>query len=74
MGYAIRTDTYRYVEWYAWNKETKSREKLLARELFDHQTDPGENLNLANSTVHEPTMEDLSRQLNRGWRYAKPEK
>jgi iduronate 2-sulfatase len=58
----------------AWNKETKSREELLARELFDHQTDPGENQNLANNTVQKSTIEDLSRQLNQGWRYAKPKK
>ncbi|MCK5794678.1 MAG: DUF4976 domain-containing protein [Anaerolineales bacterium] len=72
MGYAIRTDNYRYVEWYAWNKETKSRGELLARELFDHQSDPHENQNLAHNTTQKSTMEQLSRQLNQGWRFTKP--
>jgi len=72
MGYAIRTDNHRYVEWYEWNKETKSKGKLLARELFDHQSDPLENQNLANKSEQKSTVEKLSRQLNQGWRFAKP--
>jgi arylsulfatase A-like enzyme len=72
MGYAIRTDQYRYVEWYMWDKEKKTKGELLASELFDHATDPEENLNLINESSYEQTIDSLSRQLKLGWRYAKP--
>ncbi len=73
MGYAIRTDRYRYVEWYSWNKEMKTQGELLASELFDHETDPEENRNLANEPSHAKTLEALSKQLKMGWRSALPE-
>jgi iduronate 2-sulfatase len=46
MGYAVRTNQYRYVEWFEW-KEDK-RGAFLDRELFDHFKDPKENVNIAN--------------------------
>ena len=46
MGYAVRTNQYRYVEWFEW-KEDK-RGAFLDRELFDHFKDPKENVNKAN--------------------------
>lgn len=73
MGYAIRTDRYRYVEWYSWDKEAKKRGKLLDTELFDHVSDPGENQNLAKNQAYVQTLEELSNKLNKGWRYALPE-
>ena len=72
MGYAIRTDRYRYVEWYSWIKEENKAEALLCRELFDHQTDPQENINLAADPEFKEIAETLSQQLNKGWRYSKP--
>lgn len=73
MGYAIRTDRYRYVEWYGWNKEQKCRGALMHRELFDHLSDPQENTNLAAFPGHEELVRDLSVQLAKGWRHAGPE-
>ncbi len=73
MGYAIRTDQYRFVEWYAWDKELKKPGILLASELFDHETDPDENMNLANDSSYEQIKDALSLQLKQGWRYALPE-
>jgi len=73
MGYTMRTDRYRYVEWYAWDKELKARGDLLDRELFDHASDPDENLNLAQDSSYTQTIKDLSKQLNQGWKYALPE-
>ena len=35
MGYSMRTNRYRYTEWREFQKG-----KILARELYDHQTDP----------------------------------
>ena len=72
MGYAIRTDQYRYVEWYNWNKEEKKADILLCRELFDHIADPQENINIAENPKYIDLVESLSLQLKKGWRYAKP--
>ncbi|MBK8518034.1 MAG: sulfatase [Saprospiraceae bacterium] len=46
MGYAVRTERYRYVEWYAWNDNMKG--DFLDSELFDHSADPQENKNVQN--------------------------
>ena len=72
MGYTIRTDQYRYVEWYLWNKEEQVRGELIGKELFDHFIDPQENKNLAMETAHVETVELLSAQLKAGWRKSKP--
>ena len=71
MGYAMRTDKYRYVEWYDWNKDD-TRGNLLSKELFDHDTDPQENLNLANQARYQAIVDSLSQQLAAGWRKAVP--
>jgi iduronate 2-sulfatase len=72
MGYTVRTDQYRYVEWYSWIREANTRGDYLGRELYDHYTDPLENKNLADETGHKKTVEILSKKLNMGWRYSKP--
>ncbi len=73
MGYAIRTDRYRYVEWYMWNKEEKKAGKLLLNELFDHQIDPQENVNIASHPENRDLVEALSQELEKGWKYSRPE-
>ncbi len=72
MGYAIRTDRYRYVEWYNWLGEQKTKGDFLRAELYDHQTDAQENKNLAEDSEYKNIVELLSKQLNEGWRYSKP--
>ena len=67
MGYAVRTENYRYVEWYNWNKVTNSKGKLLARELFDHQNDPGENINIANDTTNSAVVSKMHEVLGKGF-------
>jgi arylsulfatase A-like enzyme len=74
MGYAIRTERYRYVEWYNWLKDEKKKGDFICRELFDHKTDPQENVNLANEPEFKETVELISQQLKKGWRYSKPKK
>jgi iduronate 2-sulfatase len=66
MGYTIRTDRYRYVEWYTWVDDQKG--ELLARELFDHNADPQENVNIADAVGSEKTVAELSAQMKKGWR------
>lgn len=63
MGYAIRTDRFRYVEWYEWKND--SRGKLLANELFDHQIDPKENQNRADENPYKSHRQQLSVLLRR---------
>ncbi|MFT5467316.1 MAG: iduronate 2-sulfatase [Verrucomicrobiales bacterium] len=56
MGYAMRTDRYRYVEWI--DRETR---KPIAHELYDHETDPSEAKNIA--ADHQQLLTVLSSQL-----------
>jgi iduronate 2-sulfatase len=72
MGYTIRTNQYRYVEWYLWNKDDQARGELIGRELFDHFIDPQENKNLALEAEYSKTVELLSQQLESGWKNSKP--
>ncbi len=58
MGYAMRTDQYRYVEWL----DTKSGE-IAARELYDHQVDPEENENIADRPDRAKLLAELNAQL-----------
>jgi len=69
-GYAIKTDRFRYVEW----THVKTRD-ILARELYDHETDPAENINLASLAEHQTLVQSLSRMLNHGegWRTLRPQ-
>ena len=67
MGYAVRTDRYRYVEWRQW--DTK---KIVARELYDHRSDAKEMVNVASREEHKAVVEALSRMLDAGWRSAAP--
>jgi len=69
MGYTIRTDRYRYVEWRGW----KSGE-LVARELYDHRTDPGEDVNVAALPERAVTVKRMARRLRAGWRTARSER
>lgn len=67
MGYAVRTDRYRYVAWI--NQETG---QLTASELYDHQTDPDENVNLAERPEYAETLAELEALRQAGWRAALP--
>lgn len=51
MGYAFRDERYRYVVWLKDNFRsymTYKKELIIARELYDYETDPYENRNLIN--------------------------
>ena len=47
--------------------------KVDARELYDHQTDPAENVNIAGETAQRTLVTELSQQLKAGWKAAKPQ-
>ena len=67
MGYAVRTERYRYVEWQEW--ETK---KVIARELYDHSSDPHESRNIAGQPDHKQTVMRLADLLKRGPKAQQP--
>jgi arylsulfatase A-like enzyme len=41
-------------------------------ELYDHQTDPAEDHNLAQDPAHAAVVKQLQDSLNAGWRAARP--
>jgi len=67
MGYAVRTDRYRYVEWREW--ETK---RVVARELYDHAQDPNEMHNVAKEPLQSETARRLAGVLEDGPEAAVP--
>lgn len=61
MGRCIRTDRYRYVEW-----KTKDGKAVVARELYDLDSDPEENNNVAGEAEHRKLIQNLAEQLHAG--------
>ncbi|MCX8038395.1 MAG: sulfatase-like hydrolase/transferase, partial [Candidatus Sumerlaeia bacterium] len=68
LGRTIRTDRWRLVEW----RKQKGGDPVVY-ELYDHQTDPQENVNLANDPKYAATVNELAAQLNAGWKAARPD-
>jgi arylsulfatase A-like enzyme len=66
MGYSMRTERYRYTEW------IRQGGAVEAVELYDYQTDPKENANLAVRAEHADLVSRLGAQLHEGWRAARP--
>lgn len=55
MGYTIRTDKYRYTEW-----KDQANGKIDSRELYNHDIDPEENINLALREDYQAIIKQLS--------------
>jgi len=68
MGYTMRTDRYRFTVWVGRSDHTK----VDAIELYDHQTDPQENYNLANKPEKAELLAKLMQQWKAGWQTSKP--
>jgi|LSQX01.2.fsa_nt_gb arylsulfatase A-like enzyme len=68
MGYSMRTDRYRYTEW----RSERGAGDTVATELYDHQADPGENMNIAGNAQSAATVQELSAMLRAGWQAARP--
>jgi uncharacterized sulfatase len=63
MGRSLRTERYRYTEWNL---------GMSGTELYDHDTDPRELVNLARDPKHAATVAQLRDLLKGGWRNAGP--
>jgi arylsulfatase A-like enzyme len=66
MGYSMRTDYYRFTEWRVPGTEFR------AYELYDHRSDPDENINLAVAPEYKTLVDELRNQLDAGWKAAIP--
>lgn len=66
MGHSLTDGRYRYTEWQGKDGT------LVARELYDHQNDPGETVNLAADPSHSAAIEKLAALMKSGWQGAKP--
>lgn len=59
LGYSVRTERYRYTEW-----KNLASGRVLARELYDHRLDPGENINVAGFPVYAAALMELGQILH----------
>ena len=55
MGYAMRTDRFRYVEWL-----DRGNCETVAIELYDHEHDPQENVNIGGDLAQQAKVAELS--------------
>lgn len=67
MGYSMKTDRYRFTRWVT----IKEPHELVAMELYDHQTDPRESINIAGE-ADASLIRRLTRQSKDGWQAAQP--
>ena len=58
LGRAMRTDRYRFVVW-----EQPKADRIVARELYDHETDPLETKNLADNADQAERVAKLEQQF-----------
>ena len=58
QGYAIRADRWRYVSW-----RSKKTGEIVKRELYDHESDPAETVNVAGRDEHKNLVQGLEQQI-----------
>lgn len=65
MGYALRTERFRYVAWYKTGKDAPAdgHTAPVQTELYDYKHDPRETRNLANESVYAEISADLGGKL-----------
>jgi arylsulfatase A-like enzyme len=72
LGRSVRTKRYRYAEWRKDKSLPGSGSKPLAVELYDLQTDPWEQINLADDPAQAGTRAELAAMLAAGYKPALP--
>ncbi|WP_276167316.1 sulfatase [Zobellia alginiliquefaciens] len=68
MGYSMRTKDYRFI---VWKDYTDKDAEPVFIELYDHNKDPMETVNIAND--HPELVKNLMIQFNKGWKGNKAE-
>lgn len=68
MGYSMVTKKYHFIEWYNWDYAKKIATELVTTELYDLETDPEENINIALYPSNKTIVDALSTQRKKGWR------
>jgi len=67
MGYALRNNRYRYIEWREGDYK-KSKDyingKVVAIELYDYEKGPLETRNLSTDPIYSEVVEELKKELN----------
>ena len=65
MGYAIRDDRYRYVEWFGDTRGMApyNPKKIVGRELYDYQKDPLETVNLVDNPEYKAVAEKMNKRM-----------
>lgn len=58
-GDSVKTDRYRYTEWRGKDGKT------YARMLYDHKSDPHENVNISELPENKEVVEKLSKMLEK---------
>jgi arylsulfatase A-like enzyme len=66
MGHSMRTDRYRFTEWRIPGKDFR------AVELYDHERDPKENVNIAELPENAALVKRFTDQLHADWQAARP--
>ncbi len=66
-GYSVRGDRYHYIQWRELDGSFKSHE------LYDHQKDPHEAVNVVAEAEHVATVEIMKAKLDSGWKAALPQ-
>jgi flagellin-specific chaperone FliS len=69
MGYSMRSDRYRFTVWL----DRHDHSKIDSAELYDHQSDPLENTNIAREPANSALVAQLMEQWKMGWQAAKPD-
>jgi iduronate 2-sulfatase len=67
MGYSMRTEGYRLTVWV----DREDHSKILETELYDHQKDPQENVNIAKISANADLLQGLMAQWKKGWQGAR---
>lgn len=66
MGYSVRTDRYRYTEWHNNNYRSYDdykEDNIIARELYDYESDPLETKNWVNDPAYTSIIKELKAKL-----------
>ncbi len=67
MGYSMMTPRYHYVEWHTWDHVAGRSGEFVVSELYDHESDPDENQNLADRPESRQLLNELAKQLHATW-------